>query len=424
MTEQKVFTNIELIDEKDDLNMYSYISNRYCHEYFVGYEIATLLGYKNTRSTIKNNVSKCNQLPFREYPGARYPPLDPRTILITRDGAVEILLKTRKKLTPDILQLLKRFGVEPTNRKCLTKEQQYLSSIADAFKTERVVDQYKVECKNNIYYLDMYFPDYKIVIECDEDGHADRKPDYDGNRTKDINKVLGITDYNWIRFNPDEENFDHHFVAKVIGQIYTKIDDMKIIKETETVEEKRERMMKNITRAKKNIDLEPEKPCTYCNVVKSLDQFHNALDHRDGKENICKICKNIKDQKRLQEQRETLEFPDEKECRLCSTTKPLKEYYKDKNSPDGHMRRCKECHNNQQKIPKKIVTIEEKTCNKCKLTKSVSDFHKLSKSIDGYKGACKQCLKIASEATYDKHKDKYLETKKAKRQLIKSQASK
>jgi hypothetical protein len=27
MTEQKVFTNIELINEKDDLNMYSYISN-------------------------------------------------------------------------------------------------------------------------------------------------------------------------------------------------------------------------------------------------------------------------------------------------------------------------------------------------------------------------------------------------------------
>ena len=78
----------EIMSEKKELVSYSYISNGLYFEYFVGYEIASLLGYKNTRDVIIKNVSKCNRLEFRDYPGIKEPELDPRTVLITRDGAI------------------------------------------------------------------------------------------------------------------------------------------------------------------------------------------------------------------------------------------------------------------------------------------------------------------------------------------------
>ena len=41
---------ISKLEEKKELTTYSYISNGLYFEYFIGYEIATLLGYKNTRA--------------------------------------------------------------------------------------------------------------------------------------------------------------------------------------------------------------------------------------------------------------------------------------------------------------------------------------------------------------------------------------
>jgi transposase-like protein/very-short-patch-repair endonuclease len=210
---------IEYCIEEDELKTYSYINNGLCFEYFVGYEVASLIGYKNPKNVIKN-VSKSNQLVFREYPGAKYPELDPRTILITRDGVIEILLKTRKRISPDVLHILKKFQIETTNKKCLTKEQQTLSAITNAFKTEKFEDQYKVDD----YYLDLYFTEYKIIVECDENGHADRKPCDEEERMAYVNEKLGVNDEHWIRYNPDEYDFD---ISKVIGRIYRKMDDVK-----------------------------------------------------------------------------------------------------------------------------------------------------------------------------------------------------
>ena len=224
MNEETADDEVEhpLMKGEKELTTYSYISRGtyIFFEYFVGYEIAALLGYNNTTQVVKKNVSKSNQLIFRDYPGEKVPLLDPRTILITREGAIEILIKTRKRISPDVLHILKEFHIETTNRKCLTREQQSLSAITDVFKTENFEDQYKV----GKYYLDLYFKDYKIVIECDEEGHVDRKPHKERERMDYVNKTLEITDANWIRYNPDENGFD---VLRVIGQIYRKMDEIK-----------------------------------------------------------------------------------------------------------------------------------------------------------------------------------------------------
>jgi very-short-patch-repair endonuclease len=220
----KVFVS-EKGDEElvlNELVVYHYdVRHEFSEEYFVGYQIASLLGYTNTKQVIINSVSKSNRLEFRDLPDEiKKPQLDPRVILINRDGAIEILIKTRKRISPDVLHILKRFGIDTTNRKCLTKEQQTLSALTNAFKTEKFEDQFKV----GRYYLDLYFPEYKIVVECDENGHADRKPGDERKRMDFVNEKLELTDDNWIRYNPDEYDFD---ISKVIGRIYRKIIEIK-----------------------------------------------------------------------------------------------------------------------------------------------------------------------------------------------------
>ena len=208
----------------NELSVYNYdVRHEFSEEYFVGYQISALLGYKSPKCAIVNIVSKCNQLEFRDLPEeSKKPELDPRTILINRDGAIEILLKTRKRISPDVHHILKRFGIDTTNQKCLSKEQQTLSALTNSFKTEKFEDQFKV----GRYYLDLYFPEYKIVVECDENGHADRKPCDERSRMDFVNEKLGLTDDNWIRFNPDAKDFD---VSKVIGKIYTQINLLKSV---------------------------------------------------------------------------------------------------------------------------------------------------------------------------------------------------
>ena len=67
------------------------------------------------------------------------------------------------------------------------------------------------------YRADLYFYEYKLAIEVDEFGHDDRNNDYETQRQKVIEKVLG---YEFIRINPDEENFNGR---KYINEIYRRI---------------------------------------------------------------------------------------------------------------------------------------------------------------------------------------------------------
>ena len=49
----------------------------------------------------------------------------------------------------------------------------YISNIIVAFMHHKVVTQYIVDD----YRIDLYFPDRKIAVECDEYGHRDRDPE-------------------------------------------------------------------------------------------------------------------------------------------------------------------------------------------------------------------------------------------------------
>ena len=428
MTEDQ---EIEFIIEEDEneLNMYSYISNYLCFEYFVGYEITALLGYKDTNKTIRTSVSKCNQLEFRDYPGVKEPKLDPRVILITRDGAVEILLKTRKRISPDVLHILKKFNIDTTNRKCLTKEQQTLSSITDVFKTEKFEDQFKI----GPYYLDLYFSEHKIINECDENGHADRKPYKERERMDYVNKTLEIDDSHWIRFNPDAHDFD---ITKVIGQIYRKIDEIKDKKNKEEIkllEEEKKQLLKTQSKKSKNksskivyqqSDDAPtlmfiddhrtdKKKCTKCLLLlplydyyldKHVDEKDFNLDNEDENEKYkelkyrsqCKKCYNEEIKIFRDKVREDPNY-NRKECKDCDTLLKYDMFYKNE---DGIIfDNCKECY----KIENNLVE-----CKQCNLCKKILDFSKFQKDLahrDGMRSQCRDCRNEKAKNNRNKKKD-------------------
>lgn len=381
--------NIRPIYKDRELTEYSYFTkDMLIFEYFVGYEIATLLGYKSPIKTIKNIVSKSNQIYFKDYVGEKIPPLNPKTILITRDGAIEILIKTKKRLTPDIEHILKKFNITTTNKKCLSKEQQCLSVITDVFKTEKFEDQYNV----GTYRLDLYFTEYRIVVECDENGHTDRRQCDEKERMVYVNKELKINDSYWIRFNPDEYGFD---ASRVIGKIHVLMKDKGIYGE------RKKRVYRKYVHKE-----DVKKICANCQEEKIFGAFYDREENADGKEMLCKTCY-VARQKRAKENKEAKEtviHPEgTKKCKICFEIRDLNFFMEHSTSKDGYGFACTVCTN---RIDRTKPEQTEKKCSRCKETKLVAEFSKCSTSVDGRFCYCKQCSKIKSESYRKRKKEK------------------
>jgi prophage antirepressor-like protein len=158
----------------------------------------------------------------------------------------------------------------------------------------------------------------------------------------------------------------------------------------------------------KNPDMLPKKPCKVCKKVLDLDEFFNAKEHVDGKENTCKSCVKIRQQKYVEDKRQNEEMPKTKVCTGCGEVFSLNMYYKDSYKADGHSLKCKECIKKVQSADKNKIDVSEYCCRTCKKTKPLSEFHKLMKSKTGHKYSCKECeLYIAKERYNSKRKEEF-----------------
>lgn len=63
-----------------------------------------------------------------------------------------------------------------------------------------------------------------------------------------------------------------------------------------------------------NINLDHEKSCTKCHIVKPLPAFNPAKDHRDGRENRCTVCLRKRQAEILKENKEKLGEVTEIKC--------------------------------------------------------------------------------------------------------------
>ena len=182
----------------------------YDEPYFVAKDVAEILQYKNTNKAIKDHVDKKDKFLYgilKEKLGDLS--LRLHTILINKRG-FSCLVQYGKKCNKELLRWYEEtFGISTNIIKRLGKEEEYINYILEIFSGENMVRQYS--CEN--YKIDLYFPDYKLAIECDEFGHSDRDSDSEETREETISQNLNCT---FIRFNPDDDKFS-------INQIFNKI---------------------------------------------------------------------------------------------------------------------------------------------------------------------------------------------------------
>jgi very-short-patch-repair endonuclease len=65
------------------------------------------------------------------------------------------------------------------------------------------------------YRVDLYFYDYKLIIECDENNHSNRNHEYENKREK----FLLLEGNSIIRYDPNHKNFDLSLVLREINKI-------------------------------------------------------------------------------------------------------------------------------------------------------------------------------------------------------------
>ena len=82
-------------------------------------------------------------------------------------------------ITTSALEFRARLGFKQYDV-ILTKEQSVLTEIMGLFEGENMLTQ----CNVWRYRIHLYFHDYKLAIEIDENGHSDRNTDYEIKRQK------------------------------------------------------------------------------------------------------------------------------------------------------------------------------------------------------------------------------------------------
>ena len=180
-------------------------------------DIGKILRIKQVSVSIKNfdnseiidteTREKYNIITYRRYKNDTRK--DNSIILLTNKGLKKFLCISR---SPESSQLAKFFNIDVNETKVTPIESTTIKIIQDTFNGEEMHFQYWVDK----YRVDLYFPKYRIAIECDENGHSDRDLKYELQREEHIKEKLNCT---FVRYNPDSINFNISYVLNSIFRI-------------------------------------------------------------------------------------------------------------------------------------------------------------------------------------------------------------
>lgn len=110
-------------------------------------------------------------------------------------------------------------NINNVNNIAMCIENQTIGFIENSFKDViNIIRQYKFDK----YKVDLYFPDFELVIECDEENHKNRNPIEEKTRQDFILSRCKIM----LRYNPNSNNFDFSLVLKEIFKILFKKNDV------------------------------------------------------------------------------------------------------------------------------------------------------------------------------------------------------
>ena len=129
---------------------------------------------------------------------------------LNEEGIRELVLKSKQ---PKAADLAEHLGINVQKHKYTSKENDSIEIIMKTFHGEKMERQFKI----GNYRIDLYLPEHKIAVECDEFDHIGRDINYEIFRQKFIEEQLQCT---FVRYNPDDKDFD---MALVLNKIYRTI---------------------------------------------------------------------------------------------------------------------------------------------------------------------------------------------------------
>jgi prophage antirepressor-like protein/very-short-patch-repair endonuclease len=185
------------------------IENLWCDgiRYYKGNDIARVLGYQDPKKAVQLHVPLDYVATGRDI-GVTGNRNAMGTRFVTKEGVSYLVYNSR---LPNSLAIAKDLGIPLSTRfKAYTHELNTITALMKAFQGERMIYQHRV----GAYRLDLFFPDYKLVVECDEKNHRA----YDKNKEEERQQwITSKLDASWVRFNPDDRDFD---IFLVISEIH------------------------------------------------------------------------------------------------------------------------------------------------------------------------------------------------------------
>jgi very-short-patch-repair endonuclease len=120
-------------------------------------------------------------------------------VYITCESLIKLLTKCRK---PNAIEVSKKINIDVITKYYVSIETDIIKCILTTFDGNIITPQYRVDN----YYIDLYFDEYSLAIECDERHHT-----YPNNKIQDLERQLYITKKlgcRFIRFNPSDPKFN------------------------------------------------------------------------------------------------------------------------------------------------------------------------------------------------------------------------
>ncbi|MGD0400216.1 MAG: DUF559 domain-containing protein [Syntrophobacteraceae bacterium] len=172
-------------------------------------KVAELLGVSET--TIRRHKSRYNNelIHGKDYWGERTPGIwttgNPLTVW-SKQGAIKLALHCK---SDEAGIFLKRMNVKDRHISHVESPsiRNVIAAIEGFTRYERQYPVYE-------YKVDLYLIDWKIAVECDEEGHQNYPKWEEETRQRSIERHL---DCKFVRFNPYEDNF---LIGKVINEIF------------------------------------------------------------------------------------------------------------------------------------------------------------------------------------------------------------
>ncbi len=185
--------------------------------WFRGKDVASILGYINTDKAIRDHVSAEDKMPLHKLTLEKNMTSKNKmsfnqlnTIFISKKGLMCFLTCSKLPNKSNFIRWCKdKFDINYDIITRLYKEQETIGQLITAFKCLNFKTQYAV----GDYKIDLYFPEYKLAIECDEFNHMNRDSEYEKSREEYIKTSL---ECKFIRYNPDDINFN---IFNVVSRI-------------------------------------------------------------------------------------------------------------------------------------------------------------------------------------------------------------